>query len=41
MVNMKKVIKNTKFNTDDDIPLNKLIYFPPATVIIRCIFVKK
>ena len=27
-----------KFNTDDDTPLNKMIYFP--TVIIRCVFEK-
>ena len=27
-----------KFNSDDSIPLNKLIYFPTITVIIRCVF---
>ena len=26
-----------KFNTDDDIPLNKIIYFPTVTIIIRSI----
>ena len=26
-----------KFNTDDNIPLNKIIYFPTITVIIRSI----
>ena len=30
----------TKFNTDDDIPLNKEFYFPTITVIIRCAFEK-
>ena len=24
-----------KFNTDDNIPLNKIIYFPAITIIIR------
>ena len=27
-----------KFNSDDSIPLNKLIYFSTITVIIRCVF---
>ena len=27
-----------KFNSDESIPLNKLIYFPTITVIIRCVF---
>ena len=27
-----------KFLTDVDIPLNKMIYFPTVTVIIRCVF---
>ena len=26
-----------KFNTDDNIPLNKIIYFPTITIIIRFI----
>ena len=29
-----------KFNTGDDIPLNKVLYFSTITVIIRCIFEK-
>ena len=29
-----------KFNTDDHIPLNKELYFPSITVIIRCVFEK-
>ena len=38
-----EVIYNTgydkiKFNCDDSIPLNKFIYFPTITVIIRCVF---
>ena len=29
-----------KFSSDDDIPLNKVLYFPTITVIIRCVFEK-
>ena len=29
-----------KFNSDDDIPLNKVLNFPTITVIIRNIFEK-
>ena len=29
-----------KFNTDDDIPLNKELYFHSITAIIRCVFEK-
>ena len=29
-----------KFNTDDDIPLNKKLFFFTITVIIRCVFEK-
>ena len=32
--------KKVKCNTDDDIPLNKMIYFPTITVIIGCVFEK-
>ena len=35
----KDLIK-IKFHTDDDIPLNKQLYFPTITVIIRNIFEK-
>ena len=34
MTNCMKI----KFNTDDDIPSNKELYFPTITVIIRCVF---
>ena len=27
-----------KFSTDDDLPLNELIYFRNLTVVIRCVF---
>ena len=27
----------TKFNADDNIPLNKIIYFPTITIIIRSV----
>ena len=36
----KEDYKKNKFLTDDDTPLNKVIYFPTATVIIRCVFEK-
>ena len=26
-----------KFNTDDNIPLNKIIYFPTITIIIKSV----
>ena len=29
-----------KFNTNDDIPLNKESYFPTITIIISCVFEK-
>ena len=29
-----------KFNSDDNISLNKQLYFPTITIIIRCIFEK-
>ena len=29
-----------KFNTDDDISLNKVLYFPTLTLTIRCVFEK-
>ena len=29
-----------KFNTDDNIPLNKVLYFPTITVMIRCVLEK-
>ena len=28
----------TKFNSDDDLPLNKLLKFNLMTIIIRCVF---
>ena len=31
---------NIKLFSDDNIPLNKVLYFPTATVIIRCVFKK-
>ena len=30
-----------KFNTDDNIPLNKIIYFPTITIIVRSVTKKK
>ena len=30
--------QKTKFSTDDDLPLNELIYFRNLTVVIRCVF---
>ena len=36
----EKDYEKIKFNTDDDIPLSKMIYFPTVTVIIRRVFEK-
>ena len=33
-----KIVLKIKFNTEDDIPLNKELYLPTITVIIRYIF---
>ena len=35
-----KDYKKNKFLSDDAIPLNKMIYFPTITIIIRCVFKK-
>ena len=32
---------NIKFNSNDDIPLNKQLNFPTITIIVRNIFLKK
>ena len=37
-VHYDKDYMKIKFLNDDDIPLNKMIYFPTVTVIIRCAF---
>ena len=37
----EKDYKKIKFLSDDNIPLNKMMYFPKITVIIRCVFFKK
>ena len=29
-----------KFSSDDNVPLNIVLYFPTITVIIRCVFEK-
>ena len=36
----EKDFNKIKFNSDDDIPLNKLLYFPTITIIIRFLFEK-
>ena len=36
-VDYDKNYMKIKLNTDDDIPLNKVLYFPTITVIIRCV----
>ena len=38
VVEYNKDYMKIKFLTDDNIPLNKMIYFPTITVIIRCVF---
>ena len=35
-----KYYMKISFNADDDIPLNKMLYFLTITVIIRCVFEK-
>ena len=30
----------TKFNSDDDLPLNKLLKFHLMTIISRCVFIE-
>ena len=39
IVNMMKTTKELN-SSDDSILLNKMIYFPTVTVIIRCVFEK-
>ena len=34
----EKIHARTGIDTDDDLPLNKLLKFPIMTIIIRCIF---
>ena len=37
-VNFNSVQDKIKFSIDDSLPLNKSIYFPTLTVVIRCVF---
>ena len=37
-VNFNTDYDKIKFLSDDSLPLNKLIYFPTLTVVIRCVF---
>ena len=37
-VNFNSGYDKINFLTDDSLPLNKLMYFPTLTVIIRCVF---
>ena len=37
-VNFNDGYDKIKFLSDDSLPLDKLIYFPTLTVIIRCVF---
>ena len=37
-VNYNTDYDKIKFLTEDSLPLNKLIYFPTLTVVIRCVF---
>ena len=32
------IMKKIKFNSDDDLPLNKLLKFHLMTIIIKCVF---
>ena len=37
-VNFNSNYDEIKFLSKDSLPLNKLIYFPTLTVVIRCVF---
>ena len=37
-VNITKVLWKLKFNSDDELPLNKQLKFHPMTIIIRSAF---
>ena len=37
-LNIQRVIKKIKFNSDDNLPLTKTLKFHTITVTIRCIF---
>ena len=39
-VNFNDAFNKIKFISDDSLRLNKLIYFPTLTVVIRCVFKK-
>ena len=38
--NIQRAIKKIKFNSDDNLPLNKQLKFHTIAVIIRCVFSK-
>ena len=40
-VNFNEGFNKIKFISEDSLKLNKLIYFPTLTVVIRCIFKKE
>ena len=35
---IKKIMLEFGVNTDDDLPLNKLLKFPTLTIIAKCVF---
>ena len=37
-VNMVKISWKTKFDSDDDLPLNKQLKFPRMTIVVRSVF---
>ena len=37
-LNIQRTIKKFKFNSDDNLPLNKTLKFHTITVTIRCVF---
>ena len=37
-LNIQRARKKIKFNSDDDLPLNKTLKFHTITVTIRCVF---
>ena len=37
-VNMVKILWKTKFDLDDDLPLNKQLKCPTMTIVVRSVF---
>ena len=40
MMQKKKKKMKTKFDSDDELPLNKTIEFPTITIVVRAVFLE-